>query len=691
MSAPLTPHAPVGAWSSLSFGTIGRGAAIQIESLDGAPNVDLVVAVQRAGQPVDALGFVEDPAAYPGWRFLSAADVKRTLTPCIDEFAAAPAAAPGITLRVFTPQPALPNPKRAGNLQYAAAPGVLLEVTIDNSASDADARAVVALRRLPNAAENAGRLRPLDWSSKTLVGIANAGLWLLAAAPVKDQIATLQSDNFADFSPRLEPAANAGGIVIQVPARSTRTVNLVFAVYRQGMVTQGLDGRFFYTNYFPRLEAVANFLLANAQRLRESCANFDSRTAAAAGDPHRLAVFSHAVRAFNARTQVLDAVTPAGPAAHFAVIAPDGPRNALERIADYLPWQLFRNPWVIRNIFDLATTAYAYNDQLRFPGDATPDELRPGGMTFARDFGFASTCAPGTSTPAAGRSSASVFDGAGRNPGWAGGQFASEILLNALYMLTGYALMADDTPWAKTRLPFARELMASLEARDHWDPAQRTGILKAESASAGAPERTAFSNLPDCPPTLADARGNLYLAVKTFCANLLLTTYYQNNNDLHSADYSYAFAQKTAAALTAAFNAQTQSLPANLLNTQDSALLLAALEPLALPTYLGLTTTLEQYFPELFAALKAHAQTCLKPAPEGCLDGTTLRLASTSPVTCPAKIVSILYVLERLFQIPAPAGVWESLAATAATNPQTITSALYIRPAAPTQQSRVEM
>ena len=264
---------------------------------------------------------------------------------------------------------------------------------------------------------------------------------------------------------------------------------------------------------------------------------------------------------------------------------------------------------------------------------------------------------------------------------------ASEILLNAIYLLTGYALMADDTPWSKTRLPFARELLASLECRDHWDPAQRTGILKAESASARGPEQTVFSLLPDCPPALSHARGNLYLAVKTFCANLLLTTYYQNNNDLHSADYSYAFAQKTAASLTAAFNSQTQSLPANLLTPQDSALttqhaslMLAALEPLALPTYLGLTSTLAEYFPELFNALKTHALACLKPVPDGCLDGTTLRLASTSPITNPATIVSTLFVLENLFQIPAPPGIWETLAASAHDNPQLITSALFIKP-----------
>ena len=174
-------------------------------------------------------------------------------------------------------------------------------------------------------------------------------------------------------------------------------------------------------------------------------------------------------------------------------------------------------------------------------------------------------------------------------------------------------------PWAKTRLPFARELLVSMENRDHWDPARaRTGILKAESAAAGESEQTVFN---DFPAELWQARGNLYLAVKTFCANLLLTTYFQNNNDLHSADYSYAFAQKTAAALVAAFDAQRQILPANVLApVPGGAILLAALEPLALPTYLGLTSTLPEYFPELFQALKSHAISCLRPAPEGCFD-----------------------------------------------------------------------
>ena len=407
VSLSATCHAPVGAWTSLTFGAADQGLALRQEVLNTSPNADLLVALQRDGATI-AFPFIRNAADFPGWEFLSAAAITRRLTACVDEFAAT-----GITLRVLTPQSATPNPKRSGNLQFAAAPGLLLEISVDNTSSDSPATAFVGLR-------TAGPLRPVDWASKTLCGIAKGSQWILAATPVKDEVGTLQADDLRDLSPRIVPHAQTGGIVIKVAPRTSKTVTLVFAAYQQGLVTQGIDTRYFYTNYFPRVEAVANYLLHNSQRVRESCASFDGRTATACGSAPKLALFARGVRAYNARTQVLDSTTPTGPAAHFASISPEGTRNCLGRVLDYLPWELFRNPWVIRNRFDLATTSYAYHDRLRFATDTeTPDELRAGGMTFARDFGFATAYAPGTVPAGAERGTA--FDGArGGTAGLAG-------------------------------------------------------------------------------------------------------------------------------------------------------------------------------------------------------------------------------------------------------------------------------
>lgn len=668
MSAPLhwVHHGPVGSWLSLVFGAANQGLSLQLEYAGSRANADLLVAVRR-GAGVEAFPFVRDPAAYASWRMAS---LTRTLTPCVDEFSGA-----GITMRVYTPHAAVPNPKRSGNLQYATAPGVLIDITLDNSQSDEPATGFVGI----GGAGSHGGLRPVDWSSKTLCGIARASRWLLAATPVKDEVYTVQGTT-TDFAPRIDPRGESGGIAFKVAPRSSKTLTLAFAAYVSGAATQGIDTRYFYAQYFPRMEAVANFLLQNAARIRESCASFDTRAKAACAEEAKLRLLACGIRAGNAQTQVLEGPTPAGPAAYFTAIAPDGRRNPLDSAADRLPWDLFRNPWVVRNQFDLATANYAYHDRLHFPDDTDAGDPRDGGPTFARDFGLGAAYAPRSA--AAGNPGSSAFDGAGTAPGWSGGEYAAEVLLNSIYMLTSYALLADDTPWARTRLPFARELLASLEKRDHWDPERRSGILKGESTAAPAGEKTRFAG----DAVLSQARGNLYIAIKTFCANLLLTTYFQNNNDLHSADYSYAFAQKTAKAITSAFSVNAGFLPANLLAPDVSPLsprLLAALEPLALPTYLGLTSTLHEYFPELFAALKAHADACLKPAPEGCHDGDALRLASTLPGTGP-EIIPVLFVMERLFQIDSAnlAGIWNSLAGTIdPLDPRLLTTALYLKPA----------
>jgi hypothetical protein len=729
-SAPAVPlssidHAPLGAWTSLYFGAANQGVAIAQESAARATNADLLVALHREGQETVAFPFVEkgSEAHFPGWRLMGPEEMLRHLTPSVDEYSTkeeAGGGGGGLTLRVYTPHAALPNPKRSGNLQYATAPGVLLELIVDNSGSDTPATAFIGLRPhdgLP--------LRPLDWSSKTLVGVGRSSRWLLAAPALKNETFTLQSNQvsgqLAAGNGGIDPAAGTGGILLRVPARTTKILPVVVAWYQPGLVTQGIDARYFYTNYFPRIEAVANFLLHNSQRIRESCTSLDSRLGAACPDSAKLAIFSHAVRAYEASTQVLDAGNAGpggaprshgggegavGPSAYFATITREGYRDSLHRAAANLPWELYRNPWVIRNLFDLATSTYAYHDKLRFPSDpAGSEEPREGGMTFARVFGFGSAYAPGAPGTPAGAAlggGPSAFDSAGSGPGFAGGRQATDSLLNAVYLLTSYALLADDTPWAKTRLPFARELLTSMENRDHWDPEQRTGILKAESLAAGGAgqEGSETIGLLDLP-----ARGSLYVAVKTFCASLMLTTYFQNNNDLHSADYSYAFAQKTARSIVAAFDGERGMLPANLLSPAGDMRLLAALEPLAVPTYVGLTSTLSEYFPELFGVLKAHAEGCLQATPTGCIEagpGGGLRLASGSNQASDSTLINVLFVLERLFQIDLGGverqeggpgkvpGVWQHLlesaraAGKAAADPASlITAALYMKLAGP--------
>jgi hypothetical protein len=654
------PHAPVGSWSSLSFGTPHRGAALCQESPTPTENADLLVAVSRGPGQTSCLPFVT--AAPAGWSTVDPAAITRTLTPCVDTFAAEVSGA-ALTFRVYTPHSSRPNPKRARSLQVATAPGLLLEITLDNSNSDSPATAFLGLNwKAP------GFLRPLDWSSRLLCGIALANRWALAATPVAKEIFSIVGSDLThaleSASPSTLPDASVGGIAFKVAPRSTRTV-LFSLAFHQASATSGLDSRYLYTTYFQRVEAAASFILASAARLKESCHTFDTRISADV-DPARLALFSAAIRQYDACTQLVDSAnTP-----YFSILSgPRAWRNPIDAATDHLPWELFRNPWVVRNIFDLYTASYSYADQVTFAGDS--GEMRDGGMALCHDMGIADAYSP-TTTSAAERANT-------RGPS---GFLTSESVLSAVYLLTSYALTADDNPWAKTRLPFARELLVSMENRDHHDPAQRNGILKAESILCGprGAESTTFASVDDA---LGVSHGSAYIAAKTFCACILLTTYFQNNNDLHSADYAYAMAQKTATTLAASFDEATSLFPVNIYSPSPAASL-ALLEPFAVPTYLGLTSTLAEYFPSLIEKLKRHAIAALKPGV--CLDPATggLKLASHTAASLPGKLASIHYVLENLLDLDLSAEAPNALpallaAATASPTPDSrLAAAIYL-------------
>ncbi len=650
----MTHHAPVGAWSSFTFGLPGRGVSIDHEDTALNEAADLLLGVSHGPGKTVAFPFVQgvaggtSPGAAAGharsgdyktrWTYLAAGQMRRTLTACVDEYAFAPApdsGAAGLLLRVYTPHPSIPNPKRSGYPQFAVVPGILMELAVDNSASDEPATAFIGL-----AWRGKGRLRPMDWSSNgALCGIGFASQWSLAALPVKDAVSTLRDEAIADHvengQPFIHNVGNEGGILIRVPPRSSKTVPVAFGFYHGGPATQGIEGTYYYTRFFTDIESVMNFLLRNVSRVKESCDVFDKRAAQLCPDESRRAILAQALRAYNANTQLIESN---GIPYYNVIEGHYGWRNTLDLAADHLPWELYRNPWVVRNIFDLYSAHYSYRDELSFPGDAEPGVLHPGGLSYCHDLGSYTAYAP------AGTSAYEIPDRTGCYS-----YMTSEQLLNGIYLLTSYALVSDDEPWSRTRLATARELLSSLEVRDHHDPAQRTGILKAESSICG-PTGAEITTYDALDPALKSARGNLYIAFKTWCAALLLTAYFQQHNDPESAQRAYNMAHATAKSLRAAFDAGKKLFPANLFAASDSRVI-AALEPLAIPAYCNLRHYFAE-FPDLMNALKEHARACLQSGQ--CLDAETggLRLSSTSENTWPSKTILIAYVLEEILEIP---------------------------------------
>ncbi|MNO12477.1 Beta-xylosidase precursor [compost metagenome] len=644
----MTHHSPVGAYSSLTFGLPGQGASIESESNEVSVNADLYVAVSRGEGRVDALPFVTgivekdlernheasaDVKISPNeisarWNFIQPAELKRTLSGTIDEYAGG-----DIQLRIYTPHPSLPDPELESGLVYEVCPGLLIDLTIDNTEYDQPAYGFIGLKYCSK-----GRIRPLDWSTQNkLSGIAYSGEWALAAQTEEGRVFTVRDNSIARSVEKgnkvVHMGGQEGGILFHVPARTKQTLPAAFGFYKEGTASQVIEGHYWYTKHYNRVEEVCEYVLHQAERIRRDCESEDMLLEQRSVDRREYEIYSQAVRAYYANTQLLES----GGQAYYSVN--EGQylwKNTMDLAADHLPFELWRNPWVVRNMMDLFIDRYAYFDQVRFA--ERPGECFPGGISFTHDMGNYCSYSP------AGYSGYEMEDA----------RFycymTTEELLNGVYMMTGYALSASGKEWGQRRSEIMVQLLTSMENRDHFEPSQRDGILKGISTRGGLTtgEITTYDSLDHA---LAGARGNLYIAVKTLCASRLLERWFQVAQDTESERRAREMAEKTAKSLQLFFSPEDQYFRANLYE-ENSTLLIAAIEPLAVPYNLGLeladVTGGNEELAEMFSA---HLKYCLQPG--RCLDEATggLRLSSGSRNTWTSKVILSVFVMDKIWGI----------------------------------------
>jgi hypothetical protein len=223
----------------------------------------------------------------------------------------------------------------------------------------------------------------------------------------------------------------------------------------------------------------------------------------------------------------------------------------------------------------------------------------------------------------------------------------TEQLLNGIYCLTAYGLNAADADWLGRRTEVAGQLLDSLAAREHHEAQRRAGVLQAQSSMVGAEgaEITTYDALDEA---LKSARGNVYIVVKTWCAYRLLEAFFRRAGAGEWAKVAADGAERSARALTASFDTERRCLPANLLE-QSAAVVIAALEPLAVPLVCGLGEVLARDS-RIWDMLRQHTQTCLHTGV--CLDAVSghLRLSSGSSNTWPSKVILCHFVADWLLE-----------------------------------------
>ncbi len=636
----MTHHSPVGAWSSMTFGLPGMGVGIETEELRYHSAGDLIVACSHGPGKTTLLPFLAEaggedyegrmaggaiPSAFRTWKEIPPSGMKRTLTPAVDEFRGG-----GIRLRVTSPRFPMENPPEVGKPAPELLPALLVEVEIDNTASDEPATGFIGL-----AYRGEGRLRPLDWGDARLAGIGFQDRWALAAEASRD-VFTIRAGSVAPFvesgTPVIHPGGNEGGIGFRVPPHARRMLTAVLGFCRAGNSVaqgEGIETSYAYTAFHPSVEAVCEAALGHAEAIREAARQFDDRFMPRAGNPVLAELVAQASQGYYANSSLLR--DRAGRLLWSINEGQFAWRNTLDLAADHLPYELSMHPWVARNVIDSFIDRYSYRDTVRF--DNETKAVHPGGISFAHDQGNYTAYAPPGRGGYEQRDRRGVYS-----------FMTTEQLLNGAYCAAACALRGGDTAWAEARLPVAREILASMENREHFDPSRRKGMLIAQSDRVGTgAEITTYDALD---ASLQDSRGSLYIAVKTWAAALMLERWFANEGDKDFAARAQDLANRAASSLEQAYREDRAAFPPNLLDGGD-ALVVAALDPLAVPLFCGLAEEMRRY-PGLVYKLRAHGRSCLVSGK--CLDAKTggLRLSSSTPKTWPSKVALVLCSLSWL-------------------------------------------
>src|ERR1700722_16552353 len=281
-----------------------------------------------------------------------------------------------------------------------------------------------------------------------------------------------------------------GGLAIEVPAGASRTLVLAIGVYLDGVVTTGLEGRYFYTRFYSSLEDVLTKALQRSAELRRRSVALDAKLLASKLSAEQQFLIAHSTRGYYGSTQLLDV------GGEPFWIVNEGEycmMNTLDLAVDHAFWELDHNPWVVKNILTNFSRRYSYHDQTK----ARVGRLQAGGVSFCHDMGVNNNFSP------PGHSS---YELAHLNGCFS--YMTQEQLCNWVLTAACYVARTRDLQWLLSQSPLIAACEESMKARAH----PRTGLMIHDSARcAEGQEITTYDSLDE---SLGQARANTYLAVK---------------------------------------------------------------------------------------------------------------------------------------------------------------------------------
>jgi hypothetical protein len=642
-------HAPIGAFATFTLGfpgakgglglELGRPADqnvyIGVES--DAPGVFQALPFFGAGLDGERARYEVDsaPPRTAGGREVRLTPfgrgaIARSFALTTDTWTAGP-----LAFCVYSPVCPVPDPDtaRVDELQRVLVPAVVAELTVDNRQGKTARRAFLgyqgndpysAMRRLddvmgrPFAGVGQGR--------HTAIVSADEGVQSGLEFTLEGLLRTRLADNLG-FG-----LGGVGALLMDAPPGQTCTWRVAICFHRGGVVTAGLDAAYYYTRFFPDIEAVARYALEHFGELKaQAVAGNALLDEAPLSAPQRF-MLAHAVRSYYGSTELLECdgrplwVVNEG---EYRMM------NTFDLTADHLFYEMRMNPWTVRNVLDLFVRRYSYRDRVRLPGEAAE---QPGGLSFTHDMGIANGFA---------RPGRSAYELGGLTGCFS--HMTHEQLANWLCCATVYAHRTGDRAWVAANLPVFRDCLQSLLRRDHPDPARRTGVMKRDSSrTEGGAEITTYDSLD---ASLGQARNNLYLAVKCWAAYVALETLFGEHGEPALAREAGAQARRSATTLVAHVTAAGY-IPAVMDEGNDSKII-PAVEGLAFAWHAGRreAVALDGPYGPLMQALRRHLEAVLVPGV--CLfpDGGW-KISSTSDNSWLSKIYLCQFVAHRILGLP---------------------------------------
>ena len=637
-------HAPVGAFATFTLGFPGSKGGLGLE-LGGPANESVFIGVEtREGGDYEALPFFTS-SADSAKRYDVSADaspvqglvrafpdgaISRDFGVACDTWRAG-----DLSFTIYSPIKPVPDPAGAGKaaMMSAVVPAVFAELTIDNSEGKRARKAFFGYE----GSENKFNMRRLDDVSRgAYTGVGQGSV----IAIVSDSTGVYSGGGFTldkclrpDFTENL--AAGLGGVVAlmaNVPAGKKKTFRFAVCFYRDGNVTSGLASRYFYTQYFRDIEAVALYALRHwPTQKRLALENERALGKATLGEAQRFQLYQ-AVRSYYGSTEFLEAQ-----GRPFWVVNEGEYRmlNTFDLTVDHLFFELAQNPWVVRDQLDWFARRYRYTDRVRLPGD--PREY-PGGISFTHDMGIGNCVSrPGHSS----------YEQVGLHGCFS--HMTHEQLVNWICCAVSYARQTNDRAWRRRNLDTFRACLRSLVNRDHPDPKRRDGVMSADSSRCrGGSEITTYDSLD---ASLGQARNNLYLAVKTWAAYLGLRAVFSGENADRLA--AQAGTQAARCARTIARNLRPDGFIPAVMDEGNESRIIPAIEGLVFAAIWEMRAALDPAgeFGELIAALATHLQTVLTPGVCKFADGGW-KLSSTNDNSWLSKIYLCQFVARHVFGWP---------------------------------------